>query len=124
MPTMKAVVLRETNDLAVLDVPEPKVGPGCDPSRVGKRVALLAFGTCGECFFCKRGAEQLCPNTQHLGHGAGWGESEYYYGGGAVAALAVQVAQTRGVSRVVVADICDKVLDVARRMGADCSVCR
>lgn len=58
-----------------------QVGDECDPCLIGRRVALLAFGTCGECFFCRRGEEHLCPNTQHLGHGAGWGESEYYYGG-------------------------------------------
>lgn len=134
---MKAVVLKKTNDLAVIDVPIPeisrdqalvrmthcgicgsdirylrgdnpwakqtlghklpspeniilghevtgvveRVGEECDQSLVGKRVALIAFGTCGECFFCKRGEEQLCTQTQHLGHGAGWGESDYYYGG-------------------------------------------
>ncbi|MEJ5171441.1 MAG: zinc-binding dehydrogenase, partial [Fimbriimonadales bacterium] len=27
------------------------------------------------------GREQLCPNTQHLGHGAGWADSPYCYGG-------------------------------------------
>lgn len=228
---MKAVVLRQTDDLAVLDVPVPEIGPGqalvrmthcgicgsdirylhgdnpwakqtlgekyenpvniilghevsgvvervgdgCDAALVGRRVALLAFGTCGECFFCKRGEEHLCPNTQHLGHGAGWGESEYYYGGmaeyvpvpadwlvplpdgvtneaaavldplgvavhavkksaiiegdavmiiggGAVGALAVQVAKARGAGEVVVVDINDAVLKVAAQMGADRTV--
>lgn len=225
---MKAVVLRKTNYLAVLDVPAPEitpdqvlvkmthcgicgsdvrylrgdnpwakqtlgekhtnpeniilgheavgvvdsVGADCDPSLVGKRVALLSFGTCGECFFCKRGEEQLCPNTQHLGHGAGWGKSKYYYGGmaeyipifakwvfplpdnvtneagslldplgvavhgikragvsggetvliiggGAVGALAIQVAKTKGAKNVVLADISNPVLDIADEMGAD-----
>lgn len=225
---MKAVVLRKTNDLTVLDVPMPeimpdqvlvkmthcgicgsdvrylrgdnpwakqtlgekhtnpeniilgheatgiveRVGNDCDPSLVGKRVALLAFGTCGECFYCKRGKEHLCPNTQHLGHGAGWSESQYYYGGmaeyvpifakwifplpdnvtneagslldplgvavhgikkagvsggetvlivggGAVGALAIQVAKAKGARNVVLADISSPVLDVAQEMGAD-----
>ena len=113
---VKAVVLRRTNDLAVIDVPVPditpdqtlvrmthcgicgsdirylhgdnpwakqtlgkkhtnpeniilghevtgvveRVGDNCDSSLVGERVALLAFGTCGECFHCKRGEENLC----------------------------------------------------------------
>lgn len=57
------------------------VGPDVTKDLIGKRVALIAFGTCGVCDYCKRGEEHLCPDTQHLGHGAGWGESQYYYGG-------------------------------------------
>jgi len=48
---------------------------------VGKRVGVLAFRGCGECPACRRGRENLCPNTIHLGHGAGWGKREYYPGG-------------------------------------------
>ena len=152
-----------------------RVGSACDSSLVGKRVALLAFGTCGECFYCKRGEEHLCPNTQHLGHGAGWSESQYYYGGmaeyvpifekwlfplpdnvsneaaslldplgvavhgikkagvaggetvliiggGAVGALAIQVARAKGASNIVLTDICNPVLEIARKMGADCAL--
>ena len=233
---MKAVVLRQTNDLAVLDVPMPEIGPGwarvrvthcgicgsdvrylhgdnpwakqtlgekhenptniilghevtgqvedvgegCDSCMIGKRVAILAFGTCGECVHCKRGEEHLCAQTQHLGHGAGWGAddvsgfdpksrniggmAEYVpvqsrwlvplpdsvsneagalldplgvavhgvrkaslqdgdmllvIGGGAVGQLAIQVAKAFADVRVVLVDLCDPVLDVARRMGAD-----
>jgi threonine dehydrogenase-like Zn-dependent dehydrogenase len=57
------------------------VGSRCDVNLVGKRVAIVAFGTCGKCIYCRRGEEHLCAETQHLGHGAGWGESDYYYGG-------------------------------------------
>lgn len=134
---MKAVVLRSTNDLAVLDVPLPKLrpgwalvkvthcgicgsdirylrgdnpwakqtlgthipnpkniilghevtgivaeaGPGVPADLLGKRVAVLAFGTCGACVHCRRGDEHLCENTRHLGHGAGWEQLDYYYGG-------------------------------------------
>ncbi len=134
---MQAVVLCQTNHLAVFDVPEPRLAPDqamvrvthcgicgsdirylrgdnpwakqtlgekhinppniilghevtgivesvgerCDPRWIGARVAVLAFGTCGECVHCRRGEEHLCAETQHLGHGAGWGESSYYYGG-------------------------------------------
>ena len=225
---MKAVVLRKPNDLAVLDVPEPEIGPNmalvrmthcgicgsdirylrgdnpwakqtlgekrenptniilgheavgvvvevggdCDPHLIGKRAALLSFGTCGECFYCRRGEEHLCPNTQHLGHGAGWGESDYYYGGmaeyvsilagwlspladsvsseaaalldplgvavhgltvgglsdgdtvliiggGPVGALAAAVAKAKGAGKVALVDVSERVLDIARRMGAD-----
>ena len=58
-----------------------EVGPGVPKDRIGERVAVLCFKVCGECHWCKAGLENLCPNTMHLGHGAGWGKSNYYYGG-------------------------------------------
>ena len=58
-----------------------RAAEGCSADWVAKRVAILAFGTCGECVHCRRGEEHLCAETRHLGHGAGWGESDYYYGG-------------------------------------------
>lgn len=231
MPAMRAVVLRQTNDLVVLDVPVPEIAPNqalvrmthcgvcgsdirylhgdnpwakqtlgerhanpaniilghevagvvervgeqCDPRLTGKRVAVLAFGTCGKCVYCSRGEEHLCPDTQHLGHGAGWGKSEYFYGGmaefvpvyarwlyvlpdsvtseagatldplgvavhgvkataitpgdtllilgsGAVGALAAGVARTKGAGRIVVVDISEAALAVARSLGADYAV--
>jgi threonine dehydrogenase-like Zn-dependent dehydrogenase len=36
------------------------------------RVGCLSFRACGVCPACRRGCEQLCANTAHLGHGAGW----------------------------------------------------
>lgn len=48
---------------------------------IGKRVAVLCFQTCGECGPCKSGLPNLCNRTKHLGHGAGWGERDYYPGG-------------------------------------------
>ncbi len=47
---------------------------------LGKRVIPLCSKTCGECDFCKRGMENLCENTVHLGHGQGWGNRQYYPG--------------------------------------------
>jgi L-iditol 2-dehydrogenase len=35
-------------------------------------VVCLAFRGCGRCADCRRGDEQLCGQTAHLGHGAGW----------------------------------------------------
>lgn len=52
-----------------------------DVALLGKRVAILAFQSCGVCDNCRRGNYQLCRNTKHIGHGAGWGEMEYYPGG-------------------------------------------
>lgn len=57
------------------------VGPGVSPDAISKRVGVLCFCVDGTCYWCRRGEEQLCPNTMHLGHAAGWGESKYYYGG-------------------------------------------
>lgn len=134
---MKAVVLREKENLVVMDVPKPplgrdevmlrvtdcgicgsdirylhgenpwaqhtlgemrenprniipghevcgiveEVGENADRSLLGKRVAVLCFRTCETCFWCRVGERHLCPNTQHMGHGAGWGEQEFYCGG-------------------------------------------
>ncbi len=58
-----------------------EVGKDVPKDRIGERVAVLCFQVCGSCEWCSVGMENLCPNTAHLGHGAGWGESEYYYGG-------------------------------------------
>ncbi len=49
--------------------------------RVGERVVVLAFRGCGKCRYCRRGMENLCANTIHYGHGAGWGEMDFYPGG-------------------------------------------
>jgi 2-desacetyl-2-hydroxyethyl bacteriochlorophyllide A dehydrogenase len=57
------------------------VGPGGDGSRVGDRVVALCFEVCGECPSCLRGDQQLCPNTQHLGHGAGFDDWDLNPGG-------------------------------------------
>ena len=58
-----------------------EVGEGVSPARVGQRVALLAYKGCGVCRYCRSGRENLCQDTLHLGHGAGWGEREFYPGG-------------------------------------------
>lgn len=47
----------------------------------GQRVAALAFRGCGQCVDCRRGRVQLCANTAHLGHGAGWEGLEFNPGG-------------------------------------------
>jgi threonine dehydrogenase-like Zn-dependent dehydrogenase len=45
-----------------------------------KASAPLCFVTCGTCLFCRTGRENLCRNTIHIGHGAGWGVRPYYPG--------------------------------------------
>ena len=48
---------------------------------VGKRVVISPYRACGLCRLCRSGRYNLCKDTVHLGHGAGWGEREYYPGG-------------------------------------------
>jgi len=48
---------------------------------LGKKVAVLAYRACGTCQQCRKGRSNLCVNTKHFGHGAGWGEMDYYPGG-------------------------------------------
>ncbi len=50
-------------------------------TRLGERVAVLAYRGCGACFYCQRGQPNLCADTAHIGHGAGWGGAEYNPGG-------------------------------------------
>jgi threonine dehydrogenase-like Zn-dependent dehydrogenase len=45
--------------------------------RLGERVAILAYRGCGKCVYCRRGQHNLCADTEHIGHGAGWRGAEY-----------------------------------------------
>ncbi len=58
-----------------------EAGERAQESLVGQRVGVLSFRSCGMCYDCRMGNEQFCIHTQHLGHGQGWGEREYYPGG-------------------------------------------
>ncbi|MFH1744385.1 MAG: alcohol dehydrogenase catalytic domain-containing protein [bacterium] len=58
-----------------------EVGARAPESLLGKRVGVLCFRGCGVCHDCRIGREQFCINTQHLGHGQGWGERDFYPGG-------------------------------------------
>jgi threonine dehydrogenase-like Zn-dependent dehydrogenase len=48
---------------------------------LGRRVFIIAYSGCGRCVFCRSGLYNLCRDTRHLGHGAGWGKMAYYPGG-------------------------------------------
>ncbi len=45
------------------------------------RCSALAFKVCEKCRLCRTGRHNLCPNTGHLGHGAGWESYQYNPGG-------------------------------------------
>jgi len=52
--------------------------------RLGKRVAVLAYKACGECYHCRIGRHNLCAYVKHIGHSAGWDDlkqGEYNPGG-------------------------------------------
>lgn len=58
-----------------------EVGNSSLKELMGKRVVVSPYKACGLCRFCRTGRYNLCTATTHLGHGAGWGEMEYYPGG-------------------------------------------
>jgi threonine dehydrogenase-like Zn-dependent dehydrogenase len=47
---------------------------------MGRRVAVQPFRVCGQCHECRRGLENLCGKTIHLGHAQGWPPMELYPG--------------------------------------------
>ncbi len=57
-----------------------EVGSRADAGLLGKRVGALAYNTCGTCAYCRSGRENLCPDTVHIGHGAGWGRMPFFPG--------------------------------------------
>src|SRR5262245_30436021 len=45
------------------------VGKGIDPARIGRRVGVPWLGhTCGACFYCRSGAENLCDRPLFTGY--------------------------------------------------------
>jgi len=149
-----------------------EVGDSRYEGLMNARVAVLCFLTCGSCDACRSGNENLCKNTIHMGHGAGWGKRDYYPGGMAEYALAwargcyvlpdeitfeeaamldvlgvglhaakrgrispgrpvlvmgsgpigsaiAQSARALGAGKIIVTDIYDKALDIARETGID-----
>ncbi|BFL12746.1 alcohol dehydrogenase catalytic domain-containing protein [[Clostridium] hylemonae] len=58
-----------------------EVAEQSDEYLLGKKVAVIVYTTCGTCEFCRHDRMNLCKNTVHIGHGAGWGNMEYYPGG-------------------------------------------
>lgn len=55
-----------------------EAGSGVTGVRPGDRIgAAWLRRTCGECDFCRRGAENLCPNSQYTGWDADGGFADY-----------------------------------------------
>lgn len=48
---------------------------------VGSRVGVIAFKSCGRCYYCLRGLHNLCGDMLHIGHDGRWRGREYIPGG-------------------------------------------
>jgi 2-desacetyl-2-hydroxyethyl bacteriochlorophyllide A dehydrogenase len=58
-----------------------EVHDATDQALIGKRVAVQSWLACARCDDCRKGQENFCKQTRHLGHGQGWGEMAFYPGG-------------------------------------------
>lgn len=57
------------------------VGSHSYDNLLGKEVVVLPYRVCGTCNDCRQGNHNLCQNMVHHGHGAGWGQRDFYPGG-------------------------------------------
>jgi len=54
------------------------LGPGATAVEVGERIGIAWLRhTCGECVYCRRGAENLCPGSLYTGWDADGGYAQY-----------------------------------------------
>ena len=60
----------------VVDTGDPK-----NRHLLGKRVFVEPYNTCGMCEYCRTGRYNLCRDTKHIGHSAGWSNMDYFPGG-------------------------------------------
>lgn len=49
------------------------VGEGVEHVKVGDRVSVMPLAYCGECYFCRRGLNNLCPRMACVGLMTAWG---------------------------------------------------
>jgi len=55
-----------------------ELGPGVENLKIGDRVGIAWINSaCGNCYFCKNGNENLCPEFKGTGHQADGGYAEY-----------------------------------------------
>lgn len=57
------------------------VGSNIYKSLLNRRVVVLPFKSCGNCYDCHNGNYNICKYTKHLGHAAGFGLQSFYAGG-------------------------------------------
>ena len=58
-----------------------EVGSPAFENRLGERVGVIAFKSCGRCYYCRRGLHNLCMDMLHIGHDGRWHDVEYIPGG-------------------------------------------
>lgn len=146
------------------------IGEGVSGFEIGERVTARPQYTCGECYHCKNGHENICHNLQVIGcNGNVPGAAQDYIsmkshlvfklpenidfdsgamvepvavavaavrsftfdvkdknilvlGGGTIGNLVAQVAKAQGAKAVMITDVCDEKLDIARKCGIDFAV--
>lgn len=52
-----------------------------NPERIGERVAVEPYRSCGQCYYCRIGKHNICADQEHHGHDHGWKGYEYAPGG-------------------------------------------
>ena len=111
-----------------------ELGAGVTGLEVGMRVSGEGHITCGHCRNCHTGNIQWCKNTHSVGvdrdgaftHTALMfnlvGEDVLITGAGPIGVIAVGICKYAGARRVVITDMNEYRLDLARKMGADAAV--
>lgn len=54
-----------------------EVGPGADPSLLGRRFAVFGPAGCGQCAFCRAGRDNLCTESRAIGLARDGGYAEF-----------------------------------------------
>lgn len=147
-----------------------ELGEGVTGFEIGEHVTARPQYTCGECYHCKSGHENICHNLQVIGcNGKVPGAAQDYIpmrshlvfklpenvdfdkgamvepvavavaavrsftfdvegknilvlGGGTIGNLVAQVAKAKGAKGVMITDVCDEKLEIAKKCGIDFTV--
>jgi propanol-preferring alcohol dehydrogenase len=74
LPPHKSNIIPGHQIVGVVD----RLGPGTSRYKLGARVGIAWLGsTCGECAYCRKGRENLCPNARFTGYDNDGGYAEY-----------------------------------------------
>jgi propanol-preferring alcohol dehydrogenase len=74
LPPHKSNIIPGHQIVGVVD----RLGSGTSRYKLGARVGIAWLGsTCGECVYCRKGRENLCPNARFTGYDNDGGYAEY-----------------------------------------------